>query len=91
MAKTAKTANVRVSGGFHNAGRIALRLKPGPRGGVLLSQHQAKRLGDHMCGIKDCICGMHHGWDVVGVTKNDLAEAIMDAGAQQFLNSSRNR
>ena len=91
MAKTAKTANVRVSGGFHNAGRIALRLKPGPRGGVLLSQHQAKRLGDHMCGIKDCICGMHHGWEVEGVSRNDLAEAIQDAGAERYLNSSRNR
>lgn len=87
---TMKTIQITVSGGFHNAGVIAMRLKADPRGGVLLSQWQAKRLGDHMCGIKGCICGMHHGWEVEGVATNDLAEAIQDAGAERYLNSSRN-
>lgn len=85
------TKQITVSGGFHNVGDITLRAKIDPRGGIMLSAGQAKRLGDHMCGVKGCICGMHHGWVIDGVTRGDLAEALMDANADSYLNSSRNR
>lgn len=86
-----KTQTFTVSGGFHSAGEITMRAKVDPRGGIQLSSAQARRLGDHMCGIKGCICGMHHGWVVDGVSRNDLSEALMDANAERYLNSSRNR
>ena len=85
------TVTFTVSGGFHNASEITMRAKVDPRGGVVLSQGQAKRLGDHMCGVKGCICGMHHGWLVDGLSRGDLAEALMDANSDRYLNSSRNR
>jgi hypothetical protein len=85
------TKQVTVSGGFHKADEITIRAKVDPRGGIKLSQGQAKRLGNHMCGVKGCICGMHHGWLVSGVSRNDLSEALADAGADAYLNSSRNR
>lgn len=85
------TKQITVSGGFHHAGDITIRAKVDPRGGIKLSAGQVKRLGDHMCGIKGCICGMHHGWLVEGCTRNDLSEALMDAEAARYLNSSANR
>ena len=85
------TTLVTVSGGFHNAREINIRAKVDPRGGIKLSEGQAKRLGNHMCGIKGCICGMHHGWLVDGVTRDELSEAISEANADRYLNSSRNR
>lgn len=87
----ANTTLVTVSGGFHNAGEINIRAKVDPRGGIKLSDGQAKRLGNHMCGMKGCICGMHHGWLVEGVSRGDLSEALADANADHYLNSSRNR
>jgi hypothetical protein len=86
-----KTKQITVSGGFHNAGDITIRAKIDPRGGIKLSAGQAKRIGSHMCGIKGCICGMHHGWVIDGVSSGDLAESIADANADSYLNSSRNR
>ena len=86
-----KTIEFTVSGGFHNAGEITMRAKSDSRGGISLSTGQAKRLGNHMCGIKGCICGMHHGWLVDGVSRSDLAEALTDANADRYLISSRNR
>jgi hypothetical protein len=85
------TKTITVSGGFHNADDITIRAKVDPRGGIKLSQGQVKRLGDHMCGVKGCICGMHHGWLVRGVSRNDLSEALADTDANTHLNSSRNR
>lgn len=85
------TKQITVSGGFHDADEITIRAKVDPRGGIKLSQGQAKRLGDHMCGVKGCICGMHHGWLVSGVSRNDLSEALADASYNSALNSSRNR
>jgi hypothetical protein len=86
-----KTTTITVSGGFHNADEITLRAQIDPRGGIKLSEGQAKRLGDHMCGVKGCICGMHHGWLVRGISRNDLSEALADANYASYLNSSRNR
>lgn len=86
-----KTQNFTVNGGFHNVGEIAMRAKIDPRGGIQLSPAQARRLEAHMCTYKGCICGMHHGWLIKGVSRNDLSEALMDANAQRYLNSSRRR
>lgn len=85
------TKQVTISGGFHNAAEITIRAKVGPRGGILLSQGQAKRIGNHMCGMKGCICGMHHGWLIDGVSRGELSEALLEAHADTYLNSSRNR
>lgn len=82
---------ITISGGFHNAGAITVRAKIDPRGGITLSQHQAKRIGDHMCGIRGCICGMHHGWLIEGSDRNEISEAFRDAQIQSYNNSSANR
>ena len=87
----ATTKTFTVSGGFHGASEITLRAKIDPRGGIKLSAGQAKRLDGHMCGVPKCICGIHHGWLIDGVSKNDLSEAMMDVAADSYLNSSRNR
>ena len=85
------TKQITISGGFHNAGEITLRARVDPRGGIKLSEGQARRLGRHMCGVKGCICCMHHGWLVEGVSRRELSEALLDANADAYLNSSRNR
>lgn len=85
------TKTITVSGGFHNASEITIRAKVDPRGGIKVSVGQAKRLGRHMCGVKGCICGMHHGWLIDGVSRSELSEALADAHADSYLNSSRNR
>jgi len=85
------TKQITISGGFHNAGAITIRAKIDPRGGIVLSQGQAKRIGSHMCGVKGCICGMHHGWVVEGSDRGELSEAFNEADIKSFLNSSANR
>lgn len=70
----AEITTVTVSGGFHNSSPITLRLRAGA-----MSVGQYKRLTNHMCGIKGCICGMRHGWEVNGISLADLAEATQNA------------
>ena len=70
---------VTISGGFHNASDIVVRAKVDTRGGIKLSTGQAARINRHMCGMKGCICGMHHGWLVDGASMNDLSEAMYEA------------
>lgn len=74
-----KTKSITISGGFHNAGEITVRAKLDPRGGIVLSQRQAKMIGNHMCGMTDCICGMRHGWEIAGSDSNELSEAFQAA------------
>ena len=64
---------VTLSGGFHNASPIDLRVKDNA-----LSVGQYKRLGNHMCGIKDCVCGWR-GYEITGISKPDFAEMVMNA------------
>lgn len=85
------TKQITISGGFHNASGITIRAKIDPRGGIVLSQGQAKRIGSHMCGVKGCICGMHHGWVIEGSDRGELSEALNEADIKSFLNSSANR
>ena len=69
-----QTTQINVSGGFHNSPSINLQIK-----GEKLSQGQYKRLTTHMCGIKSCICGPQHGWEIEGIKRNVLLEMIDDA------------
>lgn len=85
------TEIITVSGGFHNVNEITIRVKVDPRWGIKLSQGQNKRLGKHMCGVKGCICGMHHGWVVDGVNRGDLSDAIINADVDAYLSSSVNK
>ena len=85
------TKKITIGGGFHNASEITIRAKIDQRGGIVLSQGQAKRIGSHMCGVKGCICGMHHGWEIDGSDRGELSEAFNEADVKSYLNSSQNR
>jgi hypothetical protein len=67
-----KTQKITLSGGFHNAAPINLRLKTNE-----LSMGQYKRLDNHMCGIKKCICGWR-GYDLVGIDQKVFDEILLD-------------
>lgn len=68
------TTTATVSGGFHNAREITLRIKD-----EKISVGQYKRLTNHMCGIKNCICGPHHGWDIDGMQHGAFFEMLEEA------------
>ena len=85
------TKKITIGGGFHNAGAITIRAKIDPRGGIILSPAQAKRVGNHMCCVKGCICGMQHGWEIEGSDRGELSEAFNEADVKSYLNSSQNR
>ena len=70
----ADITTITISGGFHNSSPITLRLRDGA-----MSVGQYKRLTSHMCGIKGCICGMRHGWEIDGISPEALAEATQNA------------
>ena len=86
-----KTKTITMSGGFHNASEITIRAKIDPRGGIVLSEGQAKKISNHMCGVKGCICGMRHGWIIEGSDRGELSEALNETDARTHLNSCRNR
>ena len=65
-----------LSGGFHNAARINLRVKDDA-----LSIGQYKRLNKHMCGVDRCICGWR-GYDLEGMDRAIFSEMIFDASIQ---------
>lgn len=65
---------ITLSGGFHNVSRIDLRIKDDA-----LSLGQYKRLSNHMCGIKNCVCGWR-GYELNGINKHDFDEIVMNAG-----------
>lgn len=57
---------VTFSGGFHNSGEIRVRVNERQYNALregfysyeeILSKYQMKRLDNHFCGIKDCMCG----------------------------------
>jgi hypothetical protein len=87
---SAATIAINISAGFHNAVAITVRAKVDPRGGIKLSTGQAARINRHMCGVKGCICGMHHGWLIDGASTNDLSEAMAEANYANVNNSYRN-
>ncbi|MBK5204911.1 MAG: hypothetical protein JJD98_05745 [Polaromonas sp.] len=68
------TTKVTVSGGFHNAGEIAILVKDGK-----LSTGQYKRLTNHFCGIKECVCGGVGRADVDGMPRRDFMEMVENA------------
>lgn len=68
------TAQVTISGGFHNVSDINLRINDGK-----ISSGQYKRLWNHMCPVTDCICGTRHGWDIVGIPRNQFMEMLEEA------------
>jgi hypothetical protein len=67
---------ISLSGGFHNAARINLRVKDDA-----LSIGQYKRLNKHMCGVDRCICGWR-GYDLEGIDRAIFSEMIFDASIQ---------
>ena len=86
-----KTKKITISGGFHNASDITLRVRIDPHGGIAISPAQFNRAGRHMCGVSGCICGMHHGWVITGSDRAELSEAFYAAQVTEYLNSSKNR
>jgi hypothetical protein len=68
-----KTQTITLSGGFHGAADIDLRVKNGA-----LSTSQYKRLDKHMCGISKCICGWR-GFDLSGIDRAAFSEMLTDA------------
>ena len=69
---------VTLYGGFHNVSRIDLRIKNDQ-----LSIGQYKRLGNHMCGIKGCVCGWL-GYEIEGINKNVFYEMLVDVNYRSF-------
>jgi hypothetical protein len=67
------TQKITLSGGFHGAPNIGLRVKNNA-----LSIGQYKRLDKHMCGIKDCICGWR-GFDLIGIDRAAFSQMLDDA------------
>ena len=67
-----KTQKITLSGGFHNAAQIDLRVKDGA-----LSLGQYKRLSNHMCGINGCVCGWR-GFDLEGMDRTTFNEMLLD-------------
>ena len=67
-----KTQKITLSGGFHNAANIDLRVKNGE-----LSIGQYKRLDNHMCGVDKCICGWR-GYELDGINRAIFSEMLMD-------------
>jgi hypothetical protein len=67
-----------LSGGFHNAARINLRIKDNA-----LSEGQYKRLNKHMCGVDRCICGWR-GYDLEGIDYPTFSEMIMNVSYQSM-------
>lgn len=63
-----KTKKIEIWGGFHNQMTPIVVRVPADADlreqGLLniLSEDQTKRVQRHMCGIKGCLCGVHHGW-----------------------------
>ena len=67
-----RTQKITLSGGFHNAGEINLRVKNNA-----LSEGQYKRLRNHMCGIKECVCGWR-GYDLEGIDPSVFLQILLD-------------
>ena len=67
-----------LSGGFHNASPIDLRIKNNQ-----LSIDQYKRLSNHMCGIKGCVCAWR-GYELEGIKKSDFDEMVMNASYKSW-------
>jgi hypothetical protein len=65
---------VSISDGFHGAQNINLNIKNDN-----ISVFQYKRLINHMCGVKNCICGPQHGWIVDGMPKQGFFDLLMSA------------
>lgn len=70
---------VTIQGGFHNSSPITLRLTDGK-----MSVGQYKRLENHMCGIKGCICAPRHGWSVEGMSYEAFMQARRNAADECF-------
>ena len=64
---------ITLSNGFHNSSPINLMVKNDQ-----LSIGQYKRLNNHMCGIKGCVCGWR-GYDIEGISKSDFDEMVINA------------
>lgn len=77
---------ITIGGGFHNSSTITIRAKidTRPCGGIILSAGQVKKIRNHMCGNPDCICGMHHGWEIGGSDKAELSEAFTEVDSAEF-------
>lgn len=66
------TKKITLSGGFHNVPRIDLRVK-----NEELSINQHKRLRNHMCGIKECVCGWRN-YDLEGIDPSVFLQILLD-------------
>jgi hypothetical protein len=68
----AKTKIVEFLGGFHNQMQpIRVRLDASevavsPIGALQQNERARRKVMRHLCGIKGCMCGLHHGvrWEV---------------------------
>ena len=69
---------ITLSGGFHNSSPIDLRIKNNE-----LSLGQYKRLSNHMCGIKECVCGWR-GYELDGINRNVFSEMLLNVGYRSF-------
>jgi len=73
-----RTQKITLSGGFHNSAPIDLRIKNDQ-----LSIGQYKRLSNHMCGIKKCICG-RRDYELEGINRTVFYEMLVEVGYKSF-------
>jgi hypothetical protein len=73
------TTQITISGGFHNVAPITARVTDGK-----LSIGQYKRLSNHLCGIKGCICG-GRGAEIEGMKAAEFWEMLSDASAREYM------
>ena len=70
---------ITLSGGFHGAAPIDLRVKNNT-----LSAGQYKRLQKHMCGIDKCVCAWR-GYDLQGIDRDIFSEMLMAVSYKIYL------
>ncbi len=69
------TVQVSVSGGFHNAKTLNLRVKDNK-----ITVSQFKKIRKHMCGVTGCTCVCGAGsWDIDGMNRHEFDEALLAA------------
>lgn len=82
------TKKITISAGFHNVKPMHIRAAILDNS-ISLSIPQMRRITAHMCPVKGCICGIHHGWAIDGTTQNELSEALQEAQIEEAADAYR--
>lgn len=76
--KEGEMKKIKISGGFHRSPERTFLLR-GDNGRLSMSPRQARDIAKHLCGIKGCHCGWHHGVALHGAELHELRAAYEEA------------